>query len=392
MILRGLFSGVGCDVRSAESEMADQSLTVLQLVPALESGGVERGTCEVAEELVRRGHRSIVISAGGKMVDRLVKGGSEHIAWSIGAKSPWTFRYVAKLRRLMTEEHVDILHVRSRVPAWIGWLAWKSLPADRRPKFVTSVHGQYTVGRYSQIMTQGDAVIAVSKTVGDYVMKNYPHTDPARLHVIPHGRNQDEFPHGHHPGDEWLSAWYQQHPQTLGRILLTLPARLTRWKGQEDFLQLIREVREEGIDVHGLLVGGADPRRVPYVDELKALVKADGLEDHVTFVGHRKDIRDIYAISAIVFSLSTDPEAFGRTSLEAVSLGIPVIGYDHGGVGETLRDIFPIGATPLGDRLKLKAKTLQLLKDGPFVVPRHDGYHLQDTLETTIRLYGKLAA
>ncbi len=372
--------------------MGGRRLTVLQLVPALESGGVERGTCEVADALVSAGHRSLVISAGGRLVERLTRGGSEHIAWSIGAKSPWTFRYVSQLRRLIVDQKVDILHVRSRVPAWIGWMAWKSLPARSRPRFVATVHGPYTVGRYSQIMTEGDAVIAVSNTIRDYILSNYPHTDPGRVRVIPRGRSQAEFPHGHHPSDEWLQAWYSEYPQTLGRVLLSLPARLTRWKGQEDFIQLIGELRAAGQDVHGLLIGEADPRRESYAKELRDLVAHDGLDEYISFTGHRRDIREIMALSAIVFSLSTEPEAFGRTTLEALSLGIPTIGYDHGGVGETLRDIFPQGATPLGNREQLKQKALTLLTDGPFVVPPYDGYHLHQMLESTLTLYGELAA
>jgi glycosyltransferase involved in cell wall biosynthesis len=372
--------------------MEDRRLTVVQLLPALESGGVERGTLEVAAELVRRGHRSIVISAGGRLVERLEAEGSEHIAWSIGGKSPWTFRYVAQLRSLIAEEQVDILHARSRVPAWVGWMAWKSLSNRVRPRFVTTVHGLYRVGKYSSIMTSGDAVIAVSSSVRDYVLKNFPHTDPARLKVIPRGRNSSEFPHGHHPDDAWLEAWYREFPQTQGKILLTLPGRLTRLKGHEDFINLISEVRATGVDAHGLIVGEVDPRRTAYADELRALVEHDELSEHVTFTGHRRDIREVFSLSALVFSLSTQPESFGRTTLEALSIGIPVVGYDHGGVGEILKDVFPQGATPLGDRIALRDRVTMLLTDGPFVVPPHDGYRLDQMLDAEISLYHELAA
>jgi glycosyltransferase involved in cell wall biosynthesis len=372
--------------------MDDRRLTVVQLLPALESGGVERGTLEVAAELVRRGYRSIVISAGGRMVERLEAEGSEHIAWSIGGKTPWTFRYVSQLRGLIREEQVDILHARSRVPAWVAWMAWKSLPAKRRPKFVTTVHGLYSVGRFSSVMTRGEAVIAVSSTIRDYVVQNYPHTDPSQIRVIPRGRDITEFPHGHHPDDAWLDAWYGLYPQTRGKILLTLPGRLTRLKGHEDFVNLIGEVRAAGIDAHGLIVGDEDPRRKEYAKHLRELVAHDGLAEHVTFAGHRRDIREVYSLSAIVFSLSTQPESFGRTTLEALSLGIPVIGYDHGGVGEILRDVFPSGLTPVGNRATLGERVLSLIQDGPFIVPPHDGYHLHTMLRDEIGLYEELAA
>jgi glycosyltransferase involved in cell wall biosynthesis len=372
--------------------MEDRPLTVVQLLPALDSGGVERGTLEVAAELVRRGHRSIVISAGGRLVERLETEGSEHIAWTIGGKSPWTFRYVSQLRRLIAEDKVDILHARSRVPAWVAWMAWKSLPNRVKPRFVTTVHGLYRVGKYSSIMASGDAVIAVSGAVRDYVIKNFPHTDPARLRVIPRGRDASEFPHGHHPDDAWLEAWYRDYPQTQGKILLTLPGRLTRLKGHEDFINLIAEIRATGVDAHGLIVGEVDPRRQAYSDELRSLVEHDGLNEHITFTGHRRDIREVFSLSAVVFSLSIQPESFGRTTLEALSIGIPVVGYNHGGVGEILRDVFPQGATTLGNRIELRDRVISLLQEGPFVVPPHDGYRLDQMLEAEIELYRELAA
>jgi glycosyltransferase involved in cell wall biosynthesis len=372
--------------------MDDRRLTVIQLLPALESGGVERGTLEVARGLVEQGHRSIVISAGGRLVERLTAEGSEHICWSIGGKTPWTFRYVSALRRLIREEHADILHARSRVPAWVAWMAWKSLPQTLRPRFVTTVHGLYSVGRFSSVMTRGEAVIAVSKTIRQYVLSNYPHTDPRTIRVIPRGRDPQEFPHGHHPDDAWLEAWYREFPQTQGKILLTLPGRLTRLKGHEDFINLVGEVRNAGVDVHGLIVGDEDPRRQEYAAELRALVKHDGLTDHITFTGHRRDIREVYALSAIVFSLSTQPESFGRTTLEALSIGIPCVGYEHGGVGEILRDLFSQGATPVGNRAALLSTVVTLLNDGPFVVPPHDHYRLEDMLEAELNLYRELAA
>ncbi len=154
--------------------MPPRPLTVLQLVPSLVSGGVERGTLEVAAELVRRGHRSLVVSGGGRLVGPLVNAGSEHISCPIGLKSPWTLRHVGTLRKLMVARQVDVVHARSRVPAWIGWLAWKSLPSGHRLRFVTTVHGLHSVNRFSEIMTRGEAVIAVSNSVREYLVSGFP--------------------------------------------------------------------------------------------------------------------------------------------------------------------------------------------------------------------------
>src|SRR5512139_2168841 len=161
----------------------EKKLTVLQLLPALESGGVERGTLEVAHALIQHGHRALVISAGGRQVAPLVASGAEHVAWPIGKKSLKTLLLVGRLRRFLLEQKVDILHARSRVPAWIAYLAWRGMDPATRPRFVTTVHGMYSVNRYSRIMTRGEVVIAVSETVRDYILHNYPDTQPARSRV-----------------------------------------------------------------------------------------------------------------------------------------------------------------------------------------------------------------
>src|SRR5574340_562156 len=153
-----------------------KKLTVLQLLPALESGGVERGTLEVADALVQRGHRALIMSGGGRLVAPLTKLGAEHYTWPIGVKSPRTLLLVHKLRRFLIEQQVDIVHARSRVPAWIAYLAWRGMEPAMRPRFVTTLHGMYGVNRYSRIMTRGEAVIAVSDTVREYILQNYPDT------------------------------------------------------------------------------------------------------------------------------------------------------------------------------------------------------------------------
>ena len=162
-------------------------LTVVQLLPALESGGVERGTLEVGKALVDSGHRSIVVSSGGRLVEQLVANGSVHVTMPLGKKSLFTLLQVGRLRRFLREEQVDILHARSRMPAWIGWLAWRGMPVAQRPHFVTTVHGLYSVNAYSRIMTRGERVIAVSDTARRYILDNYPDVDPRRVVTIHRG-------------------------------------------------------------------------------------------------------------------------------------------------------------------------------------------------------------
>ena len=369
--------------------MADKPLTILQLIPALESGGVERGTLELGAGLVKAGHRSLVMSAGGQLVSRLTGQGSEHIQWPIGRKSIWTLRLVRRLRKLVRDEKVDILHARSRLPAWIAYLAWRGLPEQLRPRFVTTVHGLYSVSRYSSIMTRGEAVIAVSDTARRYVQENYPKTDSRRVHVIERGIDPKVYPFAYRPADSWMARWYQEFPFLLERQVLTLPGRITRLKGHLDFLKLLARLVQSELPVYGLIVGGEDPAHSGYMREVRQTAHKLGLDGAVSFTGQRMDLRDILAVSNIVYSLSTKPESFGRTVHEALSLGTPVIAYDHGGVGDTLAKVYPQGRVPCGDIDALEKTTRQLLKHPVDTSP--PAFHtVQDMVDETLALYREL--
>ncbi len=305
---------------------------------------MERGTLEVAAALVAAGHRSLVVSAGGRLVEALVAAGSEHITLPVGRKSPATLLQVRALRRLLREQGVDILHARSR-HAGVDCLAGRGGPAGDRagPASSTTVHGLYSVNRYSAIMTRGECVIAVSNTVRDYILDHYPAVDPQRVVTICRGVDRDEFPYGYRPDADLAGRMVWPLPVFKGRRVLTLPGRLTRLKGHEDFIELIAALVGQGRDVHGLIVGHLDPARASYIEELKRRIADQGLADRITLTGMRRDIRDIYAVSDIVLSLSNKPESFGRTVLESLCLGVPVVGYDHGGVGEILDHALPAG-------------------------------------------------
>lgn len=364
-------------------------LTVMQLLPALEAGGVERGTVEVARALVENGHRAIVVSAGGRLVPALTAAGAEHVALDIGRKSPLTLRLVAPLAQLMASRGVHIVHGRSRLPAWIGVMALRRLGASA-PRLVTTVHGPYSVNPYSAVMTRGERIIAISQFIRDYVTGNYPAVDPERIRVIHRGVSATEFPHGYRPGADWLARWHDAHPGLRGRTLLTLSARITRWKGQEDFIELVRLLRAGGNDVHGLLVGGVERRRRGFRRELERQVQRADLGAHVTFLGHRDDVREIMSLSALVLSLARVPEAFGRTALEALSLGVPVAGYDHGGTTEILRAIFPAGLVPPGDVPAAAACVERILLQRPSIPDRHP-FALQRMVDETLGVYAELA-
>lgn len=367
----------------------EKKLTVLQLLPALESGGVERGTLEVAQALVEHGHRALVMSAGGRQVAPLVATGAEHFAWPIGKKSFKTLLLVGRLRKFLLEQKIDIIHARSRVPAWIAYLAWRGMNPATRPHFVTTVHGPYSVSAYSAVMTKGERVIVISEMIRDYVLNNYPKTDPSKLRLIYRGVSPTEFPHHFQPSQDWLDHWYAQYPHTHGKKLLTLPARITRWKGQQDFIELLAHIKDEAPDAHGLIVGETKDRKEHFLAELKAKATALGVADRITFTGHRGDLREIMAISKIAFSLSREPEAFGRTTVEALSLGIPVIGYNHGGVSEQLQAILPSGGVPVGHVLDAAHLTMKWLNCAP-TVPTGQPFTLERMLSNTLKIYDEL--
>ena len=366
-------------------------LTVLQVLPALNGGGVERGTLEVAAALAQRGHRSLVISAGGRHVDRLEAAGSRHIEWPIGAKTPLALRWVRPLRRLLLEEQIAILHARSRLPAWVAWLAWRGLPPERRPRFLTTVHGLYSVNSYSAVMTRGERVIAVSNTARDYLLANYPGVGPERIAVIYRGVDTAEYSTGYHPDTTWLANWYRHYPETRGKYVITLPGRLTRGKGVIDFVDVVQGLKQRGIPVHGLLVGDipAD-REAGFMNECRRRIAVAGLEESITLTGYREDLRDILAISGAVLSLSRHPEAFGRTVAEALSLGRAVAGYAHGGVGEQLQAMFPAGRVPFGDVPAACGRLADWYATAPCPAA-NQCYTLEKMLAATLDLYQEMA-
>ena len=366
-------------------------MKVVQILPELNAGGVERGTLELAAFLVREGHESVVVSNGGRLVDALEKAGSRHVAMPVHRKNPLTLLQVPSMRRFLAEEKPDIVHVRSRVPAWVAWLAWRGMDPATRPRLVSTVHGFYSVNRYSAVMTRGERVIAVSESIRSYILENYPATDPSLIRVIPRGIDPASYGAHRTPPEDWLAKWRSDHPQPAGKTTLLLPGRITRLKGHEDFFRLISALKENGVPAHGLVAGDTHPKKIAYLDELKQLVRSLGLEADISFLGHRTDLREVMGTSDIVCALSQQPESFGRTVLEALALGKPVVGYDCGGVGELLGSLFPAGRVPLGDSARLLDATLAILRDQPAPATVGEPFTLDAMCRGTLAVYQELA-
>ena len=372
-------------------------MKVLQVLPTLQSGGVERGTLEIAAALVAAGEESWVMSGGGKMVAELEAAGTTHYPWALGKKSPLTLLQVPKLRRWLQQQAFDVVHLRSRMPAWVVWLAWRGMDKSTRPRLVSTVHGMHSVSRYSQIVTCGEKIIAVSRSIEAYIRDNYPRGRPGslaagRVQLIFRGIDPQAFPPNYQADEAWLRDWYAQYPQLRETAVITLPGRLTRLKGHLDFIDILKALLDAGVKVKGLVVGDEDPKRQSYAREVYQKVAELGLQDDLIFAGFRADIKEIYAVSDLVLSLSTKPESFGRSVLEPLAMGVPVVGYDHGGVGEILETLFPEGAVPLRDiDAVATAARRQLSGQGQAVRPNTQ-FLLSDMTACTLDLYRTLVA
>ena len=345
-------------------------MRVLQVVPRLHGGGVERGALEVASALVRGGHDSMVVSEGGRLVERLEREGSRHFQMPVGRKRLGCVRSISHLRALVRRERPDVVHPRSRLPAWLCWLS-----RDRTrsvPGFVTSIHGLYSVSRYSRIMTRGDLIEVVSDTARNYLLDNYPGVDEARIRTIHRGVDGSVFHAGFRADEDWKRRWRAKTNGFEGACLL-LPGRLTRLKGHFELLEVCRHLIAMNLSFRAFVAGGVDRGRETYARDLRSTIESDsGLREHVVMLGHRDDLRELMSVADVVLSLSVHPEAFGRTVLEALALGRQVVGFDHGGVGELLHRFFSHGAVPLGNIRAVAERVVDLVRNPqPIRVPDH---------------------
>ncbi len=306
---------------------------VLQVLPALETGGVERGTVDMAAALTDAGWTALVASSGGPMVRELERAGARHIALPANSKNPLVmWANAGRLARLITEHSVDILHARSRAPAW------SALGARRRTgvKLVTTFHGAYSARTpikrwYNSVMTRSDSVIAISSYIGDEITRRYG-ADSGRVHVIPRGIDTEIFDPGA-VSAERLIGLATQWRLPDGVPVIMLPGRLTRWKGQRFLLQAL--ARLDRRDVRCIIVG-SDQGRDSYARQLKSDIARLGVDDIVHVVGHCRDMAAAYMLADVVVSASLEPEAFGRIAVEAQAMGRPVIATDHGAARETV--------------------------------------------------------
>jgi len=359
------------------------NLKVVQLLPELNTGGVERGATDLSNELVRRGHSSFVISNGGRFEKEITDNGGTHIKLPIHKKSISTLFLANKLFKIYQNINPNIIHVRSRVPALVNFIAYKKFKSNK-PKLISTFHGLYSKPFYSQIMSKVDHAIAISDVVKDYIKQNY-NLKNDQITLIPRGCDNKIF-NDEPISDNWLNSFNTKYPNTINKKILTLPGRITRWKGAESFIDLIGSLDNS---YHGLIVGPVADKKKAYLRSLENLVYKKKLADKITFTGGVSDIENIYKLSDIVFNLSLKPEPFGRTTIEAISCGTKVIGWNHGGTKEILENLYPLGLAELANIGSLKEVTIKVANNEIF--PKDNIYTSKFMIDKTIGLYKSLS-
>lgn len=307
-------------------------MRIAQILPELHEGGVERGVIETNREFTLLENDSHVISAGGRLVEQLVYDGGHHHELDVCSKNILTAPLrSSKLSKLLDLVNPDIVHTRSRVPAWLAYWANKK----RKRPFVTTVHGLNSVNRYSKIMTSGDRVICVSEVVRDYIIKNY-NTDPDIIRVIQRGVDMNQF--NPQQIDTVSVSKIRDKFNLHGKLVITSVGRITWLKDYETFIKSMARLCQHTPEAVGLIVGGYRKDKSDYFKSLQQLVADYKLEGRIIFAGSQEDITSIYALSDIVVNASLKMGNMGRTVVEALALGTPVIATTFEGLRNIVDD------------------------------------------------------
>ena len=357
-------------------------MRIVQLLPELNEGGVERGVVELNREYVKLKIESYVISAGGKLEDQINLDAGKHIKFDVCSKNIFTvFSRVVKLKKILKEIKPDIIHVRSRVPAWLIYFANKNL----KIKVVSTVHGFNSVGFYSSIMQKADAVICVSNSIKEYIQKHYK-TSESKITVIPRGIDLELF-NPKNIDNDFINNFKKEF-NLENRFIVSSVGRVTQLKDYETFIKAISLVKKELPNIVALIVGGVRSDKEDYLNSLKNLIKELNLEDNIIFTGSQSKIEQIYALSDVIVSSSKKPESFGRAVAEAICMNKPVIATNHGGVKDIIIEnengfFFEVGDEKELANNILKARNLSF--DGYNYISSN--FSLENMVNKTIEVY-----
>lgn len=307
--------------------------TILQIIPELGPGGAEQGCIDVGAALVRAGAKAIVVSHGGSRLHELARTGVQHINMPVHSKNPLTILMnSARLQKIIKKYDVDIVHVRSRAPAWSAYLACKKTNAH----YMTTCHAPYNISgemkrHYNSIMTKGERIIAISNMVADYMQMNY-RLNPHNIRLVHRGVAIDRF-NPNAVSAERVITLATQWRIPDGSNVVMLPGRLTRWKGHHVLIDAIARLQRK--DIFCIIIG-SDQGRSAYRQELEDKIAEKDLSGQIRIVDHCSDMPAAYMLAGAVVSASIEPEGFGRIPIEAQAMGRPIIATDHGGAQETI--------------------------------------------------------
>lgn len=308
---------------------------ILQIIPELKLGGVERGTIEIAKAGKKLGYEMIVASEGGHLVNQLDSANIKHIKLRLASKNPFViFENIRNIKKIIKEYNVDIVHARSRAPAWSAYFAAKQAKCN----FMTTFHGTYSLGGpfkklYNSVMTKGKVVIAISEFIKDHMMENYE-VNVEKIRVVPRGVDLEQFTRDKVQKIRIINM-AESFKIELDIPVILLPGRFSRWKGQDFLLDAINLIKDEKFVC---IFAGYDKKQENFYRELERKVKDNGLFQKVRIIGAVKDMPALYSLSDIVVSASTLPEAFGRVAIEGQAMERMVVATNHGGSCETVKD------------------------------------------------------
>lgn len=308
--------------------------TILQILPSMASGGVERGTVEIAAAIKAAGMRALVISSGGAMVPHLLHAGAEHITLPVKTKNPFAmWRNISLIEKVIRENNVHIVHARSRAPAWSAFYAARNAGVH----FMTTFHGMYGIEnkfkkRYSGIMARGERVIAISQFIHDYIITNFQVAE-SNIRVIPRGVDFSVFDERRINPErltQLTKSW--RLPETFVPLIFC-PGRISRIKGQHVLIAALAEIKDRDFIC---IMAGKEDGHEEYRQSLERQIIDSGLEGKVRICNPTNFMNEAYTLADVVVVPSIQPEAFGRVAIEAQAMGKIVVATDHGGARETI--------------------------------------------------------
>lgn len=293
-------------------------MRIMQIIPAMNIGGTERGVMDLVKFFRKREVENIVVSSGGRLISELEKEGIAHYQLPVHRKSPLSLLYIRKLKAIIAKENIDIVHARSRVPAWISFFATR----NSRTHYITTAHGIYKSPLASEVMGWGKYVICPSKVVARH-MKNKFGVSEDKIKIIPRWVDLDRFN-------------FRSYQQRAKSNLIVSMGRISPTKGYEYLIEGFKKVVRFNPYFKLKIIGSADKSKMRYLDYLKSLVRRFSLNYNVEFVGFKKDIAEALAEARILVAPSVIEESFGRVAIEAFACGVPVIATNLGGFKEII--------------------------------------------------------